>query len=311
MTGLDIKSDTEVNAIDLVEIINEFAISSSIKNDPLFWGNNINKVIFCGGKILNFNLNVFNFKKNQFVGFISNSFKPKLAISSNMIFPLEKKNKKLIAILPYASYAMKILREVDPKLGDNIIIFGLNFFSILLFNLLKMSGAGVHIIKTNQDTYTYNDNNDIEKIIIKNFNQLKELSKSINVNHIIFISELVNRNNEFIKQGYIFKYAQLHFIGANLQNDLNILKGYEINRIFISDKGFLDSNYLRGIKYPYSYVRWDYKRNLEYFIFLIRKKIINLDFFNLELIKINNLENLLEKINNIPKNRLTLFENQA
>lgn len=311
MTDLDIKSDTEVNPIDLVDIINEFAIFSSIKNDPLFLGNNINKVIFCGGKILNFNLNVFNFKKNQFVGFISNRFKPKLVISSNMIFPLEKKNKKLIAILPYASYAMKILREVNPKLGDNIIIFGLNFFSILLFNLLKMSGAGIHIIITNQDTNTYNDNNDIEKIIIKDFNQLKELSKSIKVNHILFISELINRNNEFMKQGYIFKYPQLHFIGASLQNDLNVLKGYEINRIFMSDKGFLDSNYNRGLKYPYSYVRWDYKRNLEYFIFLIRKKIINLDFFNLELIKINNLENLPEKINNIPKNRLTLFENQA
>ena len=113
----------EIKAIDPVKINNRFAIFSTYSDDPIF--NNeiisVDSQIFCAGKITNIGQNVYNFSKNDLVAYISLKQNLNIEISSNLILKLNKnRNQKLIALIPYASFAMKILREIDPKIAQNI-----------------------------------------------------------------------------------------------------------------------------------------------------------------------------------------------
>lgn len=274
--------------IDPVHIVNYYAIYSTLKNDIIFTNRDFNKPIFCGGFVKKINQNVYNFKINELVGYIS--YEPDLYVnlSSNLIFKISNRdNLKLFASLPYAFFAMKIFRIINPKLGQVIIIIGLNFFSILLEKLIKLSGANVCIIKIEEDFNQINQNledcniiNDIQGALSK--------FKGIYLNTLVLISNLNKTIVKFLK----------NIIYRNL---------IQVNHISIYDKGFKDQNYIHGIKYPFSYIRWDFKENLKYYIYLVEKKIIKIDFIELLEIKINSLNELTNKIKELNENLLFLF----
>jgi len=89
---------------------------------------------------------------------------------------------------------------------------------------------------------------------------------------------------------------------------LNYKNKIELNKINLFDKGLDDKNYLRGIKYPYSYVRWDFKRNLEYFINLVETQKITLDFFDITTIQVKDLGELRLSMNNLKEDLLILYK---
>lgn len=310
MNNFEETTENKIDLIDPVQITNQYAIFSTVKDDPLFWGRMKKEVIFCSGKIIKLEKNVFNFLNNQIVGYISTKFSSKILISSNMIHKIDERNEKFILILPYASYAMKILREIDSKLGDNVLIIGLNFFSILLLKIIKLSGANVSILNLNEDLKVHKNFNDVEDYIIKDIKFLKDFFNSIRIKHIIQISKFDRRVKEFLEKETIIIYKKLNFVGSNTQKNINFINKSKINKITIGDKGYLNSNYIKGIKYPYPYIRWDYKKNLSYFNYLVKKKIINLDFFDFNLIEINSLQKLKDKILNSPNDKLFLFKIQ-
>ena len=264
--------------INPVQIEHRYAIFSTYKNDVVFHRENINTPIFCGGVIKSISQNVYNLKINELIGYISCNQSPDLTLSANQIVKIaNNNNEKLFAVLPYASYAMKILRHVNPSLNQIIAIVGINFFSLLLERLIKLSGANVLLI----------DSENYSKSSFDFDNEVKKMNENI-VNTIIFYS-LSPKVNEFISK-----------INCNHKIDLSTTSLY--------DKGLDDDNYLKGVKYPYSYIRWDFKRNLEYFIQLIDKKRVKLDFFDIRVIKISQLDELNPETNDFKENSLLLFK---
>ena len=262
--------------IDPVQIENRYAIFSTYKNDFVFGRENIKNPIFCGGIIKSISQNVYNFKINENIGYISCKQRPDLTLSANQIVKIAFNNRKLIAVLPYASYAMKILRHINPSLNQNIAVVKINFFSILLERLIKLSGANVFLI----------DSKDDSEFIFDFDNEAKKLNE-VAIATIIYHS-LTPKVNEFISK-------------------INCIQKIDLNNISLYDKGLNDNNYIKGVKYPFSYVRWDYKKNLEYFVNLIKKDVINLDFLDIEYIEVNNLNDIYKQINAREKN-LKLFK---
>ncbi|TKJ24119.1 MAG: hypothetical protein CEE43_00110 [Promethearchaeota archaeon Loki_b32] len=261
----------EIKAIDPVKINNQFAVFSTYSDDPIF--NNeiisIDSPIFCAGKITNFEQNVYNFNKNDLVAYISLKQNLNIEISSNLILKFNNNgNQKLIAFIPYASFAMKILREIDPKIAQNISIIGKNFFSTLLANIIRSSGANVINIEKNNDI-NYNDEDSIDSLIV--------------------VSNLTQKNRKLIET-------------------LNIKKKYYLKQISIFDKGLDDPKYIKGIKYPYSYVRWKFKENLNFFLYLVEKNVVNIDFLELTYVKAESIEDLKNKVKDAQKNSLILYE---
>ena len=256
------------NIIDPVHIENKYAIFSTYSDDVVFHRENVSTPIFCGGIIKSISQKVYNFKINESIGYISCKQSSELTLSANQIVNIAiNNNEKLIAVLPYASYAMKILRQVDPLLNQNIAIVKRNFFSILLERLIKLSGANVFLVDFDSEA-----------------NKLNEAS----INTIIYDSSTPEMNEIISK--------------------INCKQKIDLNTISLYDKGLNDSNYIKGVKYPYSYIRWDFKRNLEYFIHLIDSKKVTLDFFEVHTIEISQMDEMKRKASEFKENSLILFK---
>ena len=261
----------EIKIIDPVKINNQFAIFSTYSDDPIF--NNeiisVDSPIFCAGVITHIGYNVYNFNKSDLVVYISLKQNLNIEISSNLILRLNnEKNQKLIALIPYASFAMKIIRKINPRLGQNILIIGKSFFSTLLVNIIRNVGANVLVIESSDELSKYSE---------------------ITINSLIIASDLDNKHRKLI-------------------DTFNINQKLYLNQISIFDKGLEDEKYKKGIKYPYSYVRWDFKENLNFFLNLIEKNYVNLDFLELDLITVDSIEDLNNEIKVTKKNSLILFK---
>ena len=66
-------------------------------------------------------------------------------------------------------------------------------------------------------------------------------------------------------------------------------------------------NYIRGIKYPYPYVRWDFKNNINYFINMIEKDKLFLDFLDYKFLEIESILEIPKIINDLQDKLLVLF----
>jgi hypothetical protein len=162
---------------------------------------------------------------------------------------------------------MNIMRRINPKLGETVLLIGENFFLTLLKKLLVLSGA---------------------EVFVSSKKAKERIPSRVN---IALISPGANENTNFL-------------------NECKIERKYELTQFNIYDGGLDDPNYIRGIKYPYSYVRWQYKTNLYYFIDLIVKNRINLDFFKFLEIQFSNIDELSEHIGSLKENSLVLFKLQ-
>ncbi|MFX1355717.1 MAG: hypothetical protein ACFFA8_00395 [Promethearchaeota archaeon] len=254
--------------LESIEIKNKYALFSTLRDDVIFQRDIIDNFIFCGGQIKSIDQDVYNFKLNEYVGYILCSQDLITTLTTNQIVKIPNKDDlKTFAILPYASYGMKILRMLNLDFSKKILIIGKNIFTILLKNLIKLSGASAYLFSSEA---------------------LPNEIKDITFDNIIY-DTLTPQINSLIAN---IKY----------QNKM------ELNKINLFDKGLDDRNYLMGIKYPYAYVRWDFKRNLEYFINLVETKKVNLDFFNITAIQVNNLAELRLNMNDVEKDSLILYK---
>lgn len=277
-------TENDEGIIDLVEISNKYAILSTYKDDIIF---SSKEPIFCGGFIKNFNHNVYNFKNDEFVGYISYENVPELAISSNLVFKLkDMKNIKLISLLPYATFALKILRMVKPKIDQIFVIIGLNSLTLLLYKLLKLAGTDTYIIKLKDDIY--------EAKFLKKFNVITDFNSLI-------------KKLKYNEIGCLITISNFEKIPNELLKNINIKKTINLDNISKFDIGFNDISYKKGIKYPYPYIRWDFRENLKYFIDLIEKKIIDIEFFEILELPIKNLDDINKKIRQLRENQLILF----
>lgn len=298
---VEVKKYKEI--INPVYIKNKYAVFSTYKYDYIFRDNN---PIFCAGIVKDFAKNVFNLNKNDIVGYISHEKNNDIVISSNLVVKFHKIDPNNYYIIPYASYVMNILRNINPKLGDKIVLIGLNIYSLLLFELIKLSGATVYLM--NYENYTgFYKLNEIQKQNIYKLGSIQ--SPKRHFNKILLFERLelslFEEVNNYLKN---FNTKTLYLIGENPNLDDNLLTGKKLIFIDEFDKGFSDPSYKLGVKYPHAYIRWDFKRNLEYFVSLIETKKINLDFINIITAKVKFLEDIEEKIINTSENQIMLFE---
>ncbi|MFX1443307.1 MAG: hypothetical protein ACFFHV_07840 [Promethearchaeota archaeon] len=272
---------------DQVQIINRYAVFSNLPDDPVFKNNvtPINKPIFCGGIINRINQNIYNFKINDFVVFISHTQELISQMSQNIVFKFANmQDLKLISIIPYASFAMKILRQINPKFKQSVLIYGLDFFSILLFKLIKISGTKVGIINPKEK-------DEIDGVHYKKLINDEIINDRINykIDTLIISSEFASKPDKYLEK---IKFKQK----------------YHLNQISIHDIGYDDPYYKMGIKYPYSYVRWDYHRNLKYFLSLYNKQIIKLDYLKIVHKKVGSFNQIKNSCKNIEEKGIILLE---
>jgi len=254
-----------MSILDLVKITNKYAIFSNQPDDFLFGKDLLNTPLFCAGILKEIGNEVYNYKIGDILGYFFPNQELELEISANLTVKISnEENHRLLFILPYALHAMNILRKINPKLGERVLLLGENFFITLLKQLINLSGA---------------------EVFLKSKKVNMDIPSEIN---IALISPEANENMDFLRE-------------------CKIERKYELRQFNIYDRGLNDPDYIRGIKYPYSYVRWDYKKNLEYFVNLIEKDVINLDFLDIICIEVNNLDEIYKNMDTREK-KLKLFK---
>ena len=277
-----------IDPINCIQVKNKFAVFSTIPNDVIFDINRISEPLFCGGIVKQINRNVYGFKKSDLIAYISHQKSENINLSPNLTIKLKKMNKDIFVVLPYASYAMKLLREINPKLGQNIVIYGLNFFSILLLKILKLAGSNPLIVNIDGDSTKKEMTIKNSNWIINGLDEAKLKLRNVKISSSVTCVHSKQNLDDFL-------------------NEIEFGKKYLLKEISIYDKGLLDRDYIRGIKYPYSYVRWDFKKNLNYIINLFEKGKILLDFLDYNLFEINSIEEIPKTINQLQSKSLVLF----
>ena len=285
----------------------KYAIYSTIENDPIFSLKSHDNVIYSGGEIVSVGSKIYNFNPGDLVCFIYSNHETDFRLSSNLVIKLIEEDPILITLIPYLSYAMKIIRHEKIRLGDRILILGFNFFSILLAKVLNLTNSDVQIINLRGYNNSFSSHS-AEILDLKETEKIKNLKK-VNFRKV-FIADGIE-NFDKIKEILRSNYDIINLI-PNLEIPSSFLKLSDIKTYSLYDKGLRDKMYREGIKYPYSYVRWDFKRNLKFVLenyFGTRLSFNNIEkMISTKIIKNKNKVERIIKDKELEKGYIHLFQ---
>ena len=177
-----------------------------------------------------------------------------------------------------------------------------------MVELFKLSSTNIYTLKTDNINFKFRNHQNKNIEIFEDINSFNSFFNKDKINHLIFISDVDERLEEYIEKILKFSKIKISIIGFNNMNNIRIRERFSLNLCSPYDKGFSDPSYLKGIKFPYSYVRWDYRRNMEYFISLVENGKLNLSFLDLGHKKVNSIEELYKIIPEIQSESLFLFQ---
>jgi len=182
------------------------------------------------------------------------------------------------------SIALQGLRRADVKLGENVAVIGLGLLGQILIQLLKANGIRVigfdiddkkiDLAKELGMDQGYNSSKDniLEKVL--NFTENKGVDTAI-------ITASAPGNNEIIQQAMEItrKKGRVVVVGnVGLGPKRSPFYEKEIDYLISTSygPGRYDESYEgKGIDYPFAYVRWTEKRNMEEYLRLLAEKKVN------------------------------------
>lgn len=211
---------------------------------------------------------------------------------------------KYASITTIGSIALQGIRRAQLQLGEIVCVIGLGLLGQLTIQLAKLSGCtviGIDIIherlqlaKKNGADAIYHATEDSVVNSIAYFTNHREADATI-----ITASA---KNNEIVKQSMEItrKKGRIVVVGdVGLGLERNPFYEKEIDFLISCSygPGRYDSSYeQRGIDYPYAYVRWTENRNMQTFLSLIERKLINVGLLIEEEVSLEEIANAYETI---------------
>jgi len=208
-----------------------------------------------------------------------------VAVPKNLVVKMpENLDFQSASSVALGSIALQGLRRADVKLGESVAVIGLGLLGQILIQLLKVNGARVigfdiddekiNLAKELGIDESYNSlkNNVLEKVL--NFTKEKGVDTTI-------ITASAPQNSEIIQQAMEItrKKGRVVVIGnVGLGPKRSPFYEKEIDCLISTSygPGRYDPNYEeKGIDYPFAYVRWTEKRNMEEYLRLLAEKKVN------------------------------------
>lgn len=235
----------------------------------------------CSGMIIAVGKKVKNFRVGDYVACIGTGFAHHadvVNIPEKLAVLINESNLKAASLIGLGSIAVHAIRKSKISLGDSVIVVGSDPLSSLIKLVAEKSGANVAQFEKDLHKKSISKDkvfNNIKKAILETFNN------SVNVYGIdcLIVSPQSLESIDFqeiIK--YIRTQGKIIIVGEygfNIPNNLFYEKEIEIVFALSYGPGKFDPNYeFNSIDYPYSYVRWTENRNMEYFIDLINKGLL-------------------------------------
>jgi len=218
------------------------------------------------------------------------------------------------AFATIGAIALQGVRLNKPQFGETICVVGLGLIGIITSQILKSQGCRVIGIDINEKRLQYAAKYNIDYLFLASADDLisniKKISNGYGADAAIITA--ASKSSDPINQAakYLRKKGKLTIVGA---------VGMELNREPFYEKeiqmtvscsygpGRYDDKYeIAGVDYPYAYVRWTEKRNLEAFLWALSRNLIDARSLVTETYEIQNSDKAFEQIIKNPDENIAI-----
>jgi hypothetical protein len=269
-----------------LEIDTTYVVISKLADDPLESADQPVTSIVCAGIVRSREPDAEEAGENDVVAFLGEPVAKTVQVPDNRISKVTGLDERIIATIAHGSFAMKVLRAVNPSIGLNVLVHGLSPVSILIAQVVELSGANVFIEPANnQPPITW------KPVIGKSIHLIEDgfAIPPQGFDKVIVCSDIDDFCSK-IEHGAIHVIDHQVFIIAPLTDRAKLPRTVNdrLSIVLLSglDTGLQDDNYMSGNQYPYGYVRWEFKRNLDEYIRLCKAGKIALDTFEVDTVTI-------------------------
>jgi predicted dehydrogenase/threonine dehydrogenase-like Zn-dependent dehydrogenase len=209
-----------------------------------------------------------------------------VAVPQNLVAHIpENVSSEEAAFTTLGAIALQGVRQADPKLGETICVIGLGLIGQITCQLLKANGCSVFGIDLDDGLVKLA--NESASSLAMNRNDPNLISGCINFTNghgfdSIIITAATHSNNPVeLSAEIVRKKGKIIIVGAvkmDIPRDPHFYKKELDLRMSCSyGPGRYDPNYEEsGNDYPYAFVRWTEQRNMEAFLDLISRKVIDI-----------------------------------
>jgi predicted dehydrogenase/threonine dehydrogenase-like Zn-dependent dehydrogenase len=188
------------------------------------------------------------------------------------------------AFTTLGAIALQGVRQADPALGEKVCVIGLGLLGQLTCQLLKANGCDVfgvdfspRLIKLAEDLSNAKAMNRSDADLIV---ACENFTNGHGFDHIIIMAAAPTNDPVVLATEIARKKGKIIIVGAvkmDIPREPNFYrKELELKISCSYGPGRYDVNYEeRGIDYPFAYVRWTEQRNMEAFLDILSKGVIN------------------------------------
>jgi len=228
-----------------------------------------------------------------------------IAVPRNLLVKVPHSlSTQLASTVTMGSIAIQGLRRANVHLGELVAVIGMGMLGQLTAQLLKINGCCTLVID--------NDQRRIDKALILGADQgvnvqdknileeTKRFSNGYGVDAVIITAASTENNiiNDAMKmcrkKGRVVIVGD---VGLHLKREEFYKKELDVLISTSYGPGRYDDDYeLKGIDYPYAYVRWTENRNMEAYLKLLTEKRLLLDELIEKTCQLNNAPQLYEEL---------------
>ncbi len=209
-----------------------------------------------------------------------------VAIPQNLVVKIpENVSTEEAAFTTLGAIALQGIRQADPTLGEKICVIGLGLLGQITCQLLKANGCSVFGVDLNDGLVKLANASGAELALNRNDPNLISATDTFTNGHgfdAIIITAAAQSNDPVDLSAEIArKKGKIIVVGAvkmELRREPHFYKKELDLRMSCSyGPGRYDSDYEEsGNDYPYPYVRWTEQRNMESFLDLLARKVIDI-----------------------------------
>jgi predicted dehydrogenase/threonine dehydrogenase-like Zn-dependent dehydrogenase len=238
------------------------------------------------GRVLAVGENIEGFRVGDTVAYAATGHAEIVAPSANHVVAVpEGVNLRHAAFVTVGGIAVQALRRAEVQFGETVAIYGLGLVGQICAMIAKAAGLVVVGIDVNAKRTQIAETNNLDLVVNPSQSDLKRRVMDFTDKHgvdatIICASsksdDIINSSMEITrKQGRV---VLVGYVGLNIHPKNFLYREIDLRYSRAYGPGSYHNAYEKGrVDYPFGYVRWTEKRNLQEFIRILKSGQLNLE----------------------------------
>lgn len=192
--------------------------------------------------------------------------------------------------------ALQSIRQLNPQLGENIVVVGTGLLGEITAKMLRTNGCNVISIDIDKKKVK---NEHIDEGITEN--SVKAVLKETNGHGADGIIIASSSKHNLINQAFDMcrvkgRVVLLSVCGMEIERQKMYEKELELKISTAYGPGSFDKNYIEGKGYPIEYIRWTPQRNMKAFVELVGSDKLDISELRENIYKLEDAEKAYKKI---------------